>query len=540
MNDFPWLTTLIVVPLIGAVVTGAMPQVPGGQLVKRVGLGFSLAALVVGALMATQYSVGGGLQLNEVHDWIKPLGVHYALGVDGLGLLMMLLTLVLVPVVLLASWWDADASDDSIHSRATLPDGSTPAGSGSSSSVNAFVAWTLALEALSLAVFAATDVFLFYVVFEATLIPAYFLIGGFGRPGRSRAAVKFLVYQLAGGLIMLASVIGLYVASARAGSPTYLLTELTALNLDDTTGRWLFLGFFIAFAIKAPMFPVHTWLADTTEKATTGTSVLLVCVLDKIGTFGMLRFCLGLFPEASQWATPVVVILALISIVYGALVAIGQDDVLRLIGLTSLSHFGFIVLGIFVFNANGGSGAILYMVNHGIGTAALFLIAGYLIRRTGTPLISRMGGQEKATPVLAGTFLVAGLAACGLPGLAPFVSEMLVIISAFDHAWWAGATAVSGIVLAAIYILWMYQRTMTGPEPVAQLPGVGDLNAREVGAVAPLLIGLLVFGFYPMPVLNVINPYVEDTLVQVGVTDPGPTVPPGTEILDEAEGDSNE
>ena len=219
------------------------------------------------------------------------------------------------------------------------------------------------------------------------------------------------------------------------------------------------------------MFPVHTWLADTTEKATPGTSVLLVCILDKIGTFGMLRFCLGLFPEASEWATPVVVILALISIVYGALVAIGQDDVLRLIGLTSLSHFGFIVLGIFVFNSNGGSGAILYMVNHGIGTAALFLIAGYLIRRTGTPLISRMGGQEKVTPVLAGTFLVAGLAACGLPGLAPFVSEMLVIISAFDHAWWAGAIAVTGIVLAAIYILWMYQRTMTGPEPVPQVAG---------------------------------------------------------------------
>ena len=225
--------------------------------------------------------------------------------------------------------------------------------------------------------------------------------------------------------------------------------------------------------------------------------MLLVCVLDKIGTFGMLRFCLGLFPEASEWATPVVVILALISIVYGALVAIGQDDVLRLIGLTSLSHFGFIVLGIFVLNSNGGSGAILYMVNHGIGTAALFLIAGYLIRRTGTPLISRMGGQEKVTPVLAGTFLVAGLAACGLPGLAPFVSEMLVIISAFDHAWWAGAIAVTGIVLAAIYILWMYQRTMTGPEPVPQVAGTGDLERRELGAVVPLLVGLLTVRLLP-------------------------------------------
>ena len=191
------------------------------------------------------------------------------------------------------------------------------------------------------------------------------------------------------------------------------------------------------------MFPVHTWLADTTEKATTGTSVLLVCVLDKIGTFGMLRFCLGLLPDASQWATPLVVVLALISIVYGALVAIGQDDMLRLIGLTSLSHFGFIVLGIFVFSSQGISGSILYMVNHGIGTAALFLVAGLPVRRRGTASISAMGGVEKVAPVLAGTLLIAGLAACGLPGLSPFVSEMLVIIAAFNHAWWAGAVAVT-------------------------------------------------------------------------------------------------
>src|SRR5690606_2240259 len=198
----------------------------------------------------------------------------------------------------------------------------------------------LALEAMSLAVFTATDVFLFYVVFEATLIPAYFLISGFGRKGRSRAAAKFLLYQLGGGLVMLASVIGLYVVSADAGTPSYLIGDLAALDIDETTQRWLFVGFFIAFAAKAPMFPLHTWLADTTENATPGTSVLLVCVLDKIGTYGMLRFCLGLLPDASQWATPVVVVLALISIVYGAFVAIGQDDVLRLIGLTSLSHFG--------------------------------------------------------------------------------------------------------------------------------------------------------------------------------------------------------
>ncbi len=493
MTDFPWLTLLIVVPLAGAVVAAFTPD---PKAVRTIGLGFSGIALLVAVVALTQFNTGDGMQLTEEVTWIGPLGVHFALGLDGLGALMVLLTVLLVPVVLLS------------------------AGSEVVDNAKAFVGWTLAMEAMSLAVFTATDVFLFYVVFEATLIPAYFMIGGFGREGRSRAALKFLIYQLAGGLIMLASVIGLYVVSADSGTPSYLLSDLAALDIDPTVEKWLFLGFFVAFAIKAPMFPVHTWLADTTEKTLPGVSVLLVCILDKIGTFGMLRFCLGIFPDASQWATPVVVILALISIIYGALVAIGQDDILRLIGLTSLSHFGFIVLGIFVFNANGGSGSILYMVNHGLGTAALFLIAGYLIKRTGTQKISEISGVEKAAPVLAGLLLVAGLAACGLPGLAPFVSEALVIISAFDHAWWAGSVAVVAIVLAAIYVLWMYQRTMTGPAPA----DVKDLTRLEVGAVAPLLALLVVFGFYPMPLLEVINPYVDATLSHVGVTEPGPTV----------------
>jgi NADH-quinone oxidoreductase subunit M len=500
MTDFPWLTTLVLLPLVGAVATAALPYDGHRDRPKQVSLGFAVLTLVVAIVMATHYALGGGMQFTETHDWINVFGAHYALGVDGLGLLMVLLTVVLVPIVIVASWYDADAGN-----------------------TKAFFAWVLGLEATSVAVFSATDVFLFYVVFEATLIPAYFLIGGFGREGRSRAAVKFLVYQLGGGLVMLASVIGLYVVSANAGHPSYLLSDLSGIDIASDTQKWLFAGFFIAFAVKAPMFPVHTWLADTTEKATTGTSVLLVCVLDKIGTYGMLRFCLGLFPDASRWATPVVVLLALISIVYGALVAIGQDDILRLIGLTSLSHFGFIVLGIFVFTSQGGSGAILYMVNHGIGTAALFLVAGYVIRRRGTASIAAMGGLEKATPVMAGLFLVFGLASLGLPGLSPFVSEMLVIIAAFQHHWWAGAIAVSAIVLAAFYILWMYQRVMTGPGVTGAEPEK-DLDRREVGTLAPLLLGLVLFGFFPMPLLNVINPTVHTILDGVGVSDPGPTV----------------
>ena len=516
MDNFPILTVLMVVPLVGAVV---MPFVPVA-LVKQAALGVSLVTLALGVVVAFAYNVDEGMQLTESVSWIESFGVHYALGVDGLGLLLVLLTVVLVPIVIGSGWNDGDASP------------------------RAFFAWTLAMEALSLAVFLATDVFFFYVVFEATLIPAYFLIGGFGRAGRSAAAVKFLIFQLAGGLVLLAAVIGLYVESARAGTPSYLLSDLMDLDISTVTGRWLFVGFFVAFAIKAPLFPVHTWLADTTEKATPGTSVLLVCVLDKIGTFGMLRFCLGIFPEASQWATPVVVTIALISIVYGALVAIAQDDVLRLIGLTSLSHFGFITLGIFVFSSQGGSGAILYMVNHGIGTAALFLVAGYLVKRRGTTLISEMGGIEKVTPVLAGLMLVAGLATLGLPGLSPFVSEFLVLLAAFDYHWWVGAVAVTGIVLAAIYVLWMYQRIMTGPTPpeAAGTPEapVRDARPRELVAIVPLMVALVGFGFFPGPLLDASNPYVESLMQHVGVSDDPVTVPAGSVEPEAAEPGSEE
>lgn len=501
MTSYPWLTTLVLLPLAGALVTAFVPRAAGSTLPKQIALAFSGVTLVLAGIMTVSYSPGGGMQFEEQHEWISAIGVHYAVGVDGLGLMMLLLTVFLVPVVIGASWHDADTRN-----------------------VNAFFAWVLALESAAIVVFVATDVFLFYVAFEATLIPAYFLIGGFGRAGRGRAAIKFLVYMLLGGLVMLASVIGLYVVSAQAGEPTYLTAELAQLDISTNTGRWLFVGFFIAFAIKAPMFPVHTWLADTTAAATPGTSVLLVCVLDKIGTFGMLRFCLGLFPEASEWATPVVVVLALISIVYGALVAIAQDDLLRLIGLTSLSHFGLIVLGIFVFSSQGASGAILYMVNHGLATAGLFLVAGYLIRRRGSALISDMGGVEKVAPVLSGLFLVSGLATLGLPGLSPFVSEFLVLVAAFDHAWWAGAVAVTAIVLAAIYVLLPYQRMMTGPTR-PEIAGFTDLSGREVGAVAPLVLAMVLFGFFPMPLLDVINPSVETTLQHVGVTDDPPVVP---------------
>ena len=506
--SFPWLTVLMAVPLVGAVVVSVLPSLDDAKrnlaLPKLVAFGFSLVALVLAVAVGVQFDAGGGYQFSEEHEWIRAFGAHYALGVDGIGLTLVLLTAVLTPVVILASWNDGDSGRWGVHS---------------------FFAWMLALEGLALGVFLATDVFLFYVLFEATLIPIYFLIGGFGGARRSYAAVKFLLYSLLGGLLMLASVIGLYVVSADSSTgPTYLLSELSRIPMDETVGRWLFLGFFIAFAIKAPMFPVHTWLPDAASEGTPGTSVLLVSILDKIGTFGMIRFCLGLFPEASQWATPVVVVLAVISVLYGALVAVGQDDIRRLIAYTSISHFGFIVMGIFVFNTQGQSGSTLYMFNHGLSTAALFLVTGFLISRRQSKLISDFGGVEKVAPVLAGMFLLAGLSSLSLPGLSPFISEFLVLVGAFSYSVWLAVFATLGIVLAALYILLMYQRTMTGPTR-PELLGMKDLNLREVASLAPLGLLIVVLGFFPQPLLNVINPAVEDTLEQVGVTDPGPSVP---------------
>jgi NADH-quinone oxidoreductase subunit M len=512
MTDFPWLTTLVVLPILGALAVMALPRDKGERAVKQsdlpqqVALGVSLLTFVVAVVMAFQFDTGeSGFQLEETHTWIEAFGAHYALGVDGIGLTLILLTAILTPVVIAASWRDGDRGRWS---------------------VNSFFAWMLALEGLAIGTFAATDVFLFYVLFEATLIPIYFLIGGFGGAKRSYAATKFLIYSLLGGLIMLASVVGLYAESAGSdGGPTYLLEELAPIMAaaDTDLARWLFAGFFIAFAMKAPMFPVHTWLPDAADEATPGTSVLLVSVLDKIGTFGMIRFCLGLFPEASEWATPVVLVLAVVSILYGGLVAIGQRSIPRLIAYTSVSHFGFIVLGIFVMNSQGHVGATLYMFNHGLSTAVLFLVTGFLIARRGSRMIPDFGGVQTVAPVLAGIFLVGGLSSLSLPGLSPFVSEFLVMTGAFVHNWWYAVFAVFGIVLAALYILLMYQRTMTGPVRPG-VESVRDLGFREIAAMVPLLVLIIGLGFFPKPLIDVIEPAVETTLTTVGAEDPEPDV----------------
>jgi NADH-quinone oxidoreductase subunit M len=402
-------------------------------------------------------------------------------------------------------------------------------------SEHSYVALTLAVEGMVLISLVALDVLLFYVFFEAMLIPMYFLIGGFGGAGRSKAAVKFLLYNLFGGLIMLAAVIGLYVVTAGSdafATGTFDFRAIVAavssghLGANPAVLNALFLGFMFAFAVKAPLWPFHRWLPDAAVEATPATAVLMMAVVDKVGTFGMLRYCLQLFPDASTLFRPFIITLAVIGIVYGAILAIGQTDVMRLIAYTSISHFGFIILGIFVMTSQGQSGSTLYMVNHGISTAALFLIAGFLVSQRGTRLIASYGGVQKVAPMLAGTFLVAGLATLSLPGLAPFISEFLVLLGTFTRYPAFAVIASTALVLSAVYILWLYQRMMTGPVTEGN-DKVRDLRPREIAVVVPLVALLLVLGVYPKPALDIINPAVNHTLTTINQHDPTPRVAEG-------------
>jgi NADH-quinone oxidoreductase subunit M len=521
MSNFPFLLVMIALPLVGAAVVAALPKGRDEQA-KQVALGVSIVVLVLALLATIAFDAGGArFQLTTDFAWIPDFGVRIALGVDGIALVMLLLIGVLVPVVIGASW------RDDVPGR----------------SMKAYFAWLLLLEAMMVGVFAATDVFLFYVFFEAMLVPMYFIIGSFGGPRRQYAAVKFFLYSLVGGLIMLAAVIGLYVVSnSQLGHGTFAFDALRQLDITPGVQKLLFLGFFIAFAIKAPLVPFHTWLPDSGSEAPIGGAVLLVGVLDKVGTFGFLRYCLPLFPDASRYFAPWVLVLAVVGVLYAALLAMGQSDMKRLVSYTSISHFGFIALGIFAFTTEGATGAVLYMVNHGIATGLLFVVIGMLIARGGSRQIRDYGGVAAKAPVLAGVFLLAGLASLAMPGTNSFASEFLVLIGSFPAQPVFTILATVGIILAALYILLMYQRTMQGPprgvllveedapEPVPaggatavltaparrSVLRVLDLDRRELAVVAPLVALIIVLGVYPQPLLNLIEPAVSATMSDLG------------------------
>ena len=496
-----YLTLIMAIPLVGAALIATLPQTKS-LLAKQMALGTTLIAAVATILMTVNFErANTNLQFVESYDWIKSFGIKYAVGVDGIALVLILMTALLTPIVVLAGW---NESDNGRWSTKT------------------FYILILVLQTMSFGVFAATDVFLFYVFFEAMLVPVYFLIGGYGSGERTAAAVKFLLYSLFGGLLMLASIIGLYVLSGEQGGHTFNIAALSQLEMSSTTQNFLFLGFFIAFAIKAPLFPFHTWLPDAAKSATPGTSVLLLGVLDKVGTFGMIRYCLALFPEATKTFTPAIITLSVISIVYGAFLAIGAKDIKRLIAYTSISHFGFITLGIFAMTTQGHSGATLYMFNHGFSTAALFLVAGCMIARRGSSTIADFGGLQRVTPVMAWSFFIAGMSSLALPGLSSFVSEFLVLVGTFTRYPVAAVIATFGIVLAALYVLIPVQRALHGPTTPGN-ENLADLNIREKLAIAPVIAVIVFLGFYPAPALNIINPAAAHVLSQIGFTDPVPT-----------------
>jgi NADH-quinone oxidoreductase subunit M len=535
MSDFPWLLLMIVLPALAAVVVAALPK-DRDELGKQLAMGVSLVVLLLAVLATVAFDPDGDrFQLTTSVSWIPAFGVDFALGVDGIALVMLLLIGVLMPIVIGASWRDTSTG---------------------ARSMRAFFAWLLLLEAAMVGVFAATDVFLFYVFFEAMLIPMYFLIGSFGGPRRQYAAMKFFVYSLVGGLIMLASVIGLYVVStSQLGQGTFAFDALRALDITPGVQKLLFLGFFIAFAIKAPLVPLHTWLPDAGAEAPIGGAVVLVGVLDKVGTFGFIRYCLPLFPDASRAFAPWVLALAVIGVLYAALLAMGQSDMKRLVSYTSISHFGFIALGIFAFTTEAGTGAVLYMVNHGIATALLFIVVGMLIARGGSRQIGDYGGVARFAPLLAGSLLIAALATLSLPGTNSFVSEFLTLIGSFPTRPVYTIIATTGMILAALYILLMYQRTMHGPPrgvllqtdpatPAGRAHGAGgtatltapapapagarlrirDLDRRELAVVTPLIALVIALGVYPQPLIDLIRPAVSATMTDIGA-DPGGITP---------------
>lgn len=488
----PLLTILGLLPLLGAVVVA----LAGERLARPLALGFSLLTLLGSIWLALGFDLGATqqFQFNEIHPWIPQWGVSYALGVDGMALAMIVMAAILVPICIIAAWDDAPMGRGRHH--------------------RGYFAWMLVLETMMIGVFAATDVFLFYVFFEAMLIPVYFLISNYGTGvDRGAAALKFLLFSLAGGLIMLVAVIAVFF-QGDGGPQGFLVGNLTGLTMNPVVENLLFLGFFIAFAVKAPMWPVHTWLPDAASAARPATAVLLVGVLDKVGTYGMIRFCLQMFPNASQWATPVVIVLALISIIYGALVAIGQQDMMRFIAFTSISHFGFIVMGVFIGSEVAMTGAMFYMLAHGLSIAGLFLLAGYLAERGGSRRIDAYGGMQRLTPVLAGLFLVSGMASVALPGLSGFIGEYLVLVGSFASSIPAAAVATLGVVLAALYFLLVYQRVFTG-EPRAALVAarddgsLRDLGARERWSLLPVVVAMVVLGVLPGPVLDLLTPLAE-------------------------------
>jgi NADH-quinone oxidoreductase subunit M len=487
---FPLLTTMVLLPIAVAAVVALIPR-SRPDLVKLVGFLGSVATGVLTVVALVEFKTHEeGFQFLTQHVWIRDFGVSWKLGLDGISLFLVVLTGVLFPIAL--------------------------AGPKVKRDPKSYIAWMLVLEGACLGSFVALDLFVFFLFFELTLVPMYFIIAGWGYENRVYASLKFFLYTLFGSAFMLVGMVALVFLSTKGGHPLtfdlQVLAERQSLAAD--TARWVFLAFAMGFAVKVPLFPVHTWLPDAHTEAPTAGSVILAGVLLKLGTYGIVRFGLYLFPKAAVDLAPVLLTLAVIGITYGALVATVQRDLKRLVAYSSVAHLGFIVLGTFAFTTQGLSGGVLQMVNHGLSTGALFLLVGMIYERRHTRQIAELSGLQKSMPILAAAFMVVMLSSVGLPGLNGFVGEFLILIGTFvTHRWWA-VVATTGVILAAVYLLWAYQRVFHG-EPTGDNAGLPDLNWREAGVLVPLIAMIVFIGVYPKPMLDRINPAVERLIAHV-------------------------
>jgi NADH-quinone oxidoreductase subunit M len=478
-----FLDAVIFLPLAGAVVVAFIPKNEEG-IIRAVALVATLVAFVLSLRVLFDFETGTtAFQTGSDLSWISEWGIRYTTGIDGLSLWMVMLTTFLMPLSVLASW--------NITKR-----------------VKFYFIFLLALETGMLGVFSSLDLFLFYLFWEASLVPMYFLIGMWGYTRRIYAAMKFFLFTLIGSLFMLVSILFLYFA---AGGESFGFGDLLGTELSAGTQRLLFLGFFASFAVKVPLVPLHTWLPDAHTEAPTAGSVMLAAVLLKMGAYGLIRFGIPLFPEAARELVPMVMTLAIIGIIYGALVATMQRDLKRLVAYSSVAHLGFVVLGMFVGSLQGMSGGILQMVNHGLSTGALFMLVGMLYDRRHSRLIKDFGGLQKTVPILAGIFLFVALSSIGLPGLNGFVGEFLILVGTFvRYRWWV-VPAAFGVVLAAVYLLWAYQRVFHGEVTRPENRSIPDVNLREVAMLAPVLVLILAIGVYPKPFLERIEPSAQVT-----------------------------
>ncbi len=490
-GPFPFLTVLVLLPAVGAAVVAVVPRdrVPA-WFHEAAGFAVSVATLGVAVAAAVEFKAGyGGYQLVSSHQWASDLGIRWSLGMDGISLFLVLLTGVLFPLTMLSARVRRDP--------------------------RAFIGWLLLLEAACMGSFVSLDLVLFFLFFELTLVPGYFVIGGWGFARRGYAAIKFFVYTFAGSAFLLVGILSVaFLHQSQTGVLTFDLPTLMHTHFSGTEGVLLFIAFTLAFAVKAPIFPFHTWSPDAYAEAPTAGTVILVAVMAKLGTYGIVRFDLNLFPQASRTMAPVLLTLAVIGILYGAVVACAQRDLKRLLAYSSLAQIGFIALGTFALNSQGLSGGVLQMVNHGLIVATLFILVGWLYERRRTWQLSSLRGLQSPAPILAGVFTVAMMASIGLPGLNGFVGEFLILVGTFvAHRWWA-VVATGGVIVAAVYLLWAYQRGFHG-EPTAEDSATRDLSVPERLVIAPLIVLIVALGVFPKPVLDRITPSVNQLVVHV-------------------------